>query len=186
MASSYKRIDTVLVLAERAPGRLIFAFRPGRMAVLTGAFALGAAIAAWLLADPARNLPSIWAWLAGLLAAALLFSTIVSLTTRRRLTIDAATSTVTHRARSLFGANDWSRTFAEFSEIRLFRPAAGAGAGRAAFVKLLLVAADGEEIPLGTMLFGIPRASTARELATQLAEMTKLSTIEESSVSRTG
>ena len=177
-----RRDDHVLALREQEPERLVFAFRASHMAALVAAFAVGAALAAWLFEVELRRaheLIHVFTWL---LAAAFAFSAVFSLFLTTTLEIDGRHRTLTYRYASLFRRRSWQKGFADVEEIRVYRPKAGTGAGRAALLKVLVRLHDGQEIPLGTGFLGIYGKRQARELADRLGELLSATVIEEPSV----
>lgn len=178
----HKRDDHVLALREQDDERLTFAFRSLHMAALVAAFAVGAALAVWLLGAELREAGGLYYGFAWFLAAAFALSAVLSLFVSSRLEIDGARSLATYHYSSAFSQRSWRKAFGDFEEIRVYRPKAGTGAGRAALLKVLLKLRDGQEIPLGTGFLGVYGKRQARELADRLGALMSLPVIEEPSV----
>ena len=119
-------------------------------------------------------------WFLLFLEVAFWWGVIFSLTLRSNLEIDQSQGKVRYRLSTLFQNQKWEKVFSEFQDVRIFRP--GTGDGRAVMLKVLLRSKEGEEIPLGTSLFGVYQKQKARLLAQQVAEIMSLRVIEESSI----
>ncbi|GAB4223390.1 MAG: hypothetical protein Kow0062_23410 [Acidobacteriota bacterium] len=176
------RDDNALTLASRGPGRLAFTYRSRMHALLFGAFAIVLIYVVWRYGDTMRSVHSAVYWFSVFLAVSLSIGTLITLSTRCRLDIDASGRQVRYSRSTPFGKVDWQRDFGEFKEVRIYRPLSGSGrAGHASHLKVLLTTTAGEEIPLGVSLGGTSRRE-ARDLAQNISEIMSLTIVEESSL----
>ncbi|AFZ45553.1 hypothetical protein PCC7418_3439 [Halothece sp. PCC 7418] len=178
----HKRNDPVLVIVASHRDQIHFAFPSSQMALLIGLFALAAGLALFFQGGELQEKSMLSYWFLWFLEIAFLWGTIFSLTMKSSLHIDRSQEKVCYVLSSLFRKKQWEKPFCDFQEVRIFRPRTGDG--RAAMLKILLVMQDGEEIPLGTSLFGICQKRNARSLAQKVAEMISLKVIEEYSLDK--
>ena len=178
-----KRDDVVMALVNRDSREILFEFQQKKFASLIGLFAIGSGMTLWFLGEQVKQSAEWGYWFLCFLFVAMVVGFLTSLAMRRSVRIDKAKKRVEYRFKSMFSKASWTKGFNEFKEIRIYRPARGGGAGRAALLKVLLVLSDGEEIPLGTGFLGIFSVTQARHLASELASVMFLVVIEESGVS---
>ena len=170
------RDDNALTLTNDSSGKMVFVYKSRKHAVLFGIFAIALSYAVWHFSNEIKNVHIYIYWFSCFLAGALCFGTITTLWTNCRLEVDASRKTVSYSLSTLFGKTEWKRNFDDFNEIRIYRPIASSGnAGHAAFLKVLLITAKGEEIPLGTGMLGINNKQKATKFADKMSKIMSLS-----------
>lgn len=172
------RLDNVLVQQASERNCLLFAFRGKYWSVYT----LVISIALFIGTSKIRGIDSVhfkeYLVLGGyILGCLFIWSSIFSYFKTALLTIDGDRRIVEYRSSSVFGKEEWTKDFSDFSEVRIWRP------GRKSFLKVVLRLKDNEEIPLGTSEAGIFGSERAQEIARSIAVIMDISIIEEPTVS---
>ncbi len=174
------RDDNALTLTNDDLKKMNFVYKSKKHAVLFGLFAIALSYVIWRFSDEIKNIHVYVYWFSFFLAGALCFGTITTLWTNCRLEIDASIKKVSYSLSTLFGKTEWKRDFGDFKEIRIYRPIASSGnAGHAAFLKVLLITAKGEEIPLVAGISGTNNKQKTRKLAEKMSNIMSLRVIEE-------
>ena len=177
------RDDNALTLTNDSSEKMDFVYKSKKYAVLFGLFAISLCYVVWRFGDEIKNVHIYIYWFLLFLAGALIFGTITTIWTNCRLEIDASRRKVSYSLSTLFGKTTWESNFDVFKEIKIYRPIAGVGsAGHSAFFKVLLITEKGDEIPLGTGMFGVDGKQKARQFADRVSKIMSLSVIDESSI----
>ena len=166
----------IMVLVEETDHRLLFRFNSTLWGYLTFFIAIVLGIATYFaFAEKDDNF--IVTSILGLLAAAFTYSSIYSFKLRRTLEIDGPRHRIRYVESSLYRNVRWEKEFREFEKIRAFRPIARVGSGGARKARswaIQLMSRRGEMFAIGYSQFGALSKEKAEELATRVADMTRI------------
>ena len=177
------RDDNALTLVSDKPDKMVFEYQSRKYAILFGIFAVSLIYTVWRFGEEIKNVHLYIYWFSYFLAGAVSFGSINALFIKCSLELNMLRKQVRYSLSSLLGKTKWERSFDDFKEIRIYRPLKGSGtAGHSAFLIILLVTNNAEEIPLGTGMLGVYGKEKAREFADKISKSISLSIIDESSV----
>ncbi len=171
------RTDALLIYRPDIKHNLTFVFRGKRWTVYTILLAIlvfiGTHAISHMVHVQYRDILVPGGYVVGCL---LCWSSISNYFTSKVLEFNPTLKRVQYQASSLFGKTEWDKDFAEYIQVRLWRPE------RASFIVIVLRLRDGEEIPLGTSEAGIFGVDKARTIAKHIAEILNVPMIEERTV----
>jgi len=160
------RKNNILVLDAEDAHHFTFVFRGKRWSLYTLVIAIAVLVGTLAVSHQSHIRHRDLLVPGGYVAVCLfLWSSFYSYFARRVLEIDGYGKVIKYYASSVFGKKEWIKGFAEFEDVRIWRPE------RESFLVIILRMINRQEIPLGTSEAGIFGLDKAQKIAQSIATM---------------